>query len=71
MNVGHREREHTTSVTRLQHVQCAPHIPFTEPDQAVNCIGLDVHGFLLDHEIDQLPDIRLFQRAEAEPCASG
>ena len=62
--------KHTTSMTRLQDVQSPPHVALAQSNQTVNGIGLNLDLFLLNDEIDQLPDIGLLERAKSESRAS-
>ena len=56
----------TACMTRLKHVQSPPHVSVTQPDQALDCVFLDLDLFLLYHQIDQTSNIWLLQRAEPE-----
>ncbi len=62
---------HTACMTRLKHVQSSSHISFAQPYQATDRIRLYVDLFLLDHNIDQLPNVWLFQGTEPEPRTPG
>lgn len=44
--------DRTASMTRLQHIQRSSHVPFTQRDEAVNGIRLDIHFLLLDNLVD-------------------
>lgn len=61
---------HTTRMTRLQHVQRASHIALAQLHQTIYRSRQYLDILLLNHQVDQHPDIRLLERTEPEPRAA-
>lgn len=55
----------------LQDVERPTHVPLAQLDQGLGRLGQDLDALLLNHLIDQHPDVPLLQRTEPKPCAPG
>ena len=68
---GGKGRWLTACVACLQDVERAAHVAFAETDEALNRVFVDGDAFLRDHAVDEVPDVGVFERAEAEARAAG
>lgn len=61
----------TACMASLEHVQGTAHIAATQCDQAIDSLWLNTHVFLLNHLVNQDPDVLLFKWAKPEPSTTG